>query len=659
MSILHLTPMATNAQLQTTDEMSNAIVAPATITINKSKSKMNIKSRALDDFLKSHQCKKGSKEEKGPTHTRIGGEKGSDIYGGSYHIPDDEYDTFMQLYFNEVVSKNALEYLTEKQMTPGKCIAVDLDLHFSYETEERVYTKDEMGDLIHWYLEELKTMYQFDGDTKFQVYLFEKITVNRVQEKNITKDGIHLIIGIQMDHAAQCILRQKMITRISKEWADLPIVNTWEDVFDKGISNGYTNWQLYGSRKPNHLAYQLSQVWDYSYDPSDGEMSATSIDLDVFLTAENFPKLSVRYQNHPQFFYKTAFAQTLATAIDAASSSERRRNDIPSPFIGMDGDNHLQNLRAISSIRNEEDMEMHINRFLDSIDTKEYILREVYEYVMILPESYYGVGSYAKWIRVGWALKNMTERLLIVWIKFCARATTFQYSDIPGLCDKWDSEFLRKCDGVTDRSIMYWAMQDNYEGFKQVKQNTVSNLLDQTINSISIDTLIQDGKNTKGCGDYDIARVLYELYKFEYKCISVKNNIWYRFRNHRWIEIDSGTTLRRAISDTLRDLYQDKANQIMQFASTIDVDEERHKILKARTGMILNICRRLGCTNDKKNIMTEARDLFHDSEFMKRIDNNPLLLCFSNGVYDFSEKNFRKGIPKIILQNVLIANITQ
>ena len=44
-------------------------------------------------------------------------------------------------------------------------------------------------------LEELKTMYQFEKDTHIPVYIFEKDFVNRVETKQITKDGIHIIIG--------------------------------------------------------------------------------------------------------------------------------------------------------------------------------------------------------------------------------------------------------------------------------------------------------------------------------------------------------------------------------------------------------------------------------------------------------------------------------
>jgi P4 family phage/plasmid primase-like protien len=44
--------------------------------------------------------------------------------------------------------------------------------------------------------------------------------------------------------------------------------------------------------------------------------------------------------------------------------------------------------------------------------------------------------------------------------------------------------------------------------------------------------------------------------------------------------------------------------------------------------------------------MTEAKEWFHDPNFMEKLDTNPYLLCFENGVVDFKEKVFRVGYPE-------------
>jgi P4 family phage/plasmid primase-like protien len=106
------------------------------------------------------------------------------------------------------------------------------------------------------------------------------------------------------------------------------------------------------------------------------------------------------------------------------------------------------------------------------------------------------------------------------------------------------------------------------------------------------------------------------------------------------------------ISTEMRELYNKKTiGQLNGMMSAIapptnDGDEdEMANIRKIRSQRILNICQRLNRTSEKKNIMTEARDLFYDSNFLNKLDTNPYLLCFNNGVVDFKEKIFRKGRP--------------
>jgi hypothetical protein len=43
--------------------------------------------------------------------------------------------------------------------------------------------------------------------------------------------------------------------------------------------------------------------------------------------------------------------------------------------------------------------------------------------------------------------------------------------------------------------------------------------------------------------------------------------------------------------------------------------------------------------------MIEAKELFYDNEFYEKLDNNPCMICFKNGVIDFKENEFRIGKP--------------
>ena len=89
--------------------------------------------------------------------------------------------------------------------------------------------------------------------------------VNQLKEKSVTKDGLHMIIGLQMSHAGQMELRKRVVKEISNIWDDLPITNTWDKVLDEGISEGKTNWQMFGSRKPGHQSYELKTKFIGTY----------------------------------------------------------------------------------------------------------------------------------------------------------------------------------------------------------------------------------------------------------------------------------------------------------------------------------------------------------------------------------------------------------
>jgi len=606
------------------------------------------KQASLRDLLKNHYFNKNESTDPAiaPTNTRIGDDKViPKIPGGTYHIPDHMYPDFLQVYHREIVLKSGLEYLTEKQLDSGGPIAVDLDLHFAVDIGGRIYTNDHVEDMVDIYLGELKDIFQFDDDTRFSVFLFEKSAVNRVPEKNITKDGIHMIIGIQADRVVQRLLRKRVLPKVAEAWEDLALVNSWEDVFDEGISAGHTNWQLYGSRKPNHEPYKLTRVFDITYDTADGEIQRVESDESVekwILKPEHFAKLSVRYRDHPQYFFKNAF---LPSYEQAKTGTQKRRI----PMVPMPGQANTlvegsTNAVDLARVRNADDLDACLQRMLATIHPSEYDIREAYEYAMVLPESYYGTGSYTKWIKVGWALRNISQRLLVVWLAFSAQADRFQYSSIPELIGRWQGFAQAVEHGLTKRSIMYWAKQDAPEGFKRVRLNSVEHYIDLSLKSITIDSATN--KNARGCGDYDIAVVLHQLFKDEYVCVDLKSNKWYRFRNHRWEPIDSGTTLRKAISNELRDLYNDKAQAMMVTANAGDPEDETIKMMKARASKILDVCARLARTSDKNNIMTEAKELFWDPSFLEKIDSNPYLLGFQNGVIDFKEKVFRRGLPE-------------
>jgi len=593
-----------------------------------------------DTFMRTHKISSG--DEKVSTNTRIGDKEKRDptIFAGNFHIPDEEYPLFLQLYHDEILAKNKPEYLTEAQLKTDGPLLVDLDFRFPISITTRQYTKDQVDDLVNEYLAQLKTMYQFEESSQFPVYVLEKPNVNCVEAKGITKDGLHLIVGIKIERKAQIILRKRMLIKLAQLWesGEIPITNPIDEVLDDGITDGRTNWQLYGSGKPHHEKYRLTYIYQITgFDPSDSEfrIRVTNVLEQPVSIKEHLPKLSARCSTHPSFFYTASFLNEIDAMGDLPAQNRRVR-----PVANT----------ATTIIRNAEDLLNATTAFLASLSDSDYELRETWEYTMALPPSYYQAGSYTKWIRVGWALRNIDDRLFILWVAFSSRADRFDYNEIPQMQDMWLKFDMRKPDettrGLTKRSIMHWAKEDARQDYFRIRETSIDFAIDRTLGSYE---LLEDGKpDRRGCSDFDIASILYQLYKSEYVCSSITHNAWYKFEEPKWTKIDSGVYLRRCISNELRNIYSKKAAHYMDIRSRLSETNDAHRIkqITAHVDKIMGIFIRLGSSNDKKNIMTEAKELFYNDKFEPELDANPYLICFKNGVVDFKNKLFRRGHPE-------------
>ena len=88
---------------------------PTGPSLSNSKQAQNVvtKYAGFNDFMMKHLIKKGdpATNNRPITNTRIG-DKDSQIYGGSYSIPETEYQTFLQLYAKDILSTNKKEYLS-------------------------------------------------------------------------------------------------------------------------------------------------------------------------------------------------------------------------------------------------------------------------------------------------------------------------------------------------------------------------------------------------------------------------------------------------------------------------------------------------------------------------------------------------------------------
>ena len=94
--------------------------------------------------------------------------------------------------------------------------------------------------------------------------------------------------------------------------------------------------------------------------------------------------------------------------------------------------------KNVFELKSVDDINEALNHYKENLKSSEFEKRDIVEYVNILPESYYGTGSYNNWIRVGWALANINSDMFIVWLAFSAKSDTFSMSNIDELKHMWN-----------------------------------------------------------------------------------------------------------------------------------------------------------------------------------------------------------------------------
>lgn len=130
---------------------------------------------------------------------------------------------------------------------------------------------------------------------------------------------------------------------------------------------------------------------------------------------------------------------------------------------------------------------------------------------------------------------------------------------------------------------------------------------------------------------YDIAKVIYYLNNMKYNY----DNDWYVFENHIWQKSDK---IREYISDDLIYYYE----KIIEYFEKEDGWNSKIKIKKIKN--LINSLKRRSFKND---ILVELVEIYNIncSQFTEKLDTNPYLIGFTNGVYDLDSMIFRKGRP--------------
>jgi hypothetical protein len=513
------------------------------------------------------------------THTSLGNPM------GSFYIPVEKEDEFYKLY-SMAIKANEKLYLTEKHKLLSPLL---LDFDFRYQIGDelkRLYTNEDILKIIQTYVSILS---EYCETEDIKVYLFEKehpTIISKKDTDDIAKDGIHIMIpDIVAKPSLQYIIRNRFIEKMGNYFSDLGFTNKIEDIYDECVIEK-NNWFMYGSSKPKSQVYDVTQV----YKINNGDISYFSNGCRNIL--ENTKLFSIRNKY---------------TANNIKFEKQIEINKYNQDILAEE-----QKKKILAQATHKYPQKMNKSQY-DNIDL-------VRKFVTIL--SVERASQYDSWIRLGWCLRTIDERLLDSWVEFSRKSG--KYTE--GECEKlWDR---MKDTGLGIGTLRMWAKQDNCKAYEDVISKDWTKFLEKAISKT----------------EYDMAVVVYNMFKYDYVCSSIKHNMWYQFRNHRWEPIDSGYTLRNHIStDVVKQFYKMMGDISMKACNEEDPDEQDR--LQEKAKKIMKIICELKTTAKKNNILKECAEMFYYEKFEDQLDSNVNLIGFKNGVYDLELLEFREGRP--------------
>lgn len=547
----------------------------------------------LNIFLAEHRVEKGSP----CTHMRCGPM-------GSYVIDGLDQDKFLRIYNRVLGTANI--HMLEKQKTVGPLL-VDLDFKFDKDHEKRQYTNKHILYIMGKITEKIKK-YVKVTDENLEVFLFEKDSPTR-KDDGTFKDGVHIVYPkLPIINTLRHLIIEELANDMDKEEVlkkMLPYCNTVQDIFD--ISVAYRNgWCMYGSSKSTTTnPYRLTGIYD-------SECNRKRMTY----TEEEFPYLlCVRQYNDEDALQIKDLSEPLS----------KKLAEIADKYNGKGKNKKKKNNDNDVEIQNE-DIDDIDNRDVPKHGEKRHRKEREIEMARRLTEilSSERADTYYSWIRVGWALHNIDDSLLDTFDKFSRRCPN-KYK--PGCCEEvWNSA---RDEGLTIGTLHWWAKQDNNEKYIEFLRNNMK-------------TIVQEAES--GTED-DLAKVIYELYKYNFKCVSIKKNIWYEFQQHRWVMVESGYTLNNKISDELTKQFLTLASDYLKLGANED-SNVKQEFMKKKGEEMTKIATRLKKTGFKSAVMSACANRFYDSGFEENLDGKTHLIGFNNGIYDLSNGgNFRPGTP--------------
>jgi len=567
---------------------------------------------------------------------------------GKFQLSGKDLDKFYDLYCSKLdeLGDGFISGIAEK---PQKYmpVLVDVDIKLPYDEtwdekqlSTHLYRPKHINKIIDIYNQSIKYLLASHTDPDQQLdprhltcFVLEKSQPFVDTEKETIKSGFHLhypyLYFSRDDQEVHLEPRVQQIIGENGVFEDIGVLNS-EEMVDTGMYN--KPWLMYGSRKdPKKESYKLTRIVG---------SDMRNLTLDEVL--EELPLLNNDFQeleldpDRPCDYY-------LPILLSVSSLTKKVYTVKLPPGQSCTLRNKLSNIeKIVTQTQNEK------TNLPD-------ILKQCTEFIPMLSPT--RAGRYKDWINVGmclWTLTKGCREGYDLWIAFSAKSQEGNFDETA--CAAFWKRYTPSFDWNMGH-LRSWAKEDDPKRYEEYKEMVKKSRVGDSLNG----------------GQTDLAKYLYITYGHEFVCADISRNIWYQYRRTRWVETQNGNNLYKLIDmDIVKRIVEEKikietallAGSKKQYESagsnmSVDTDDLYDKTatenafnksseaqsMEFTKAKLEKMIAKLKDVSFKDKIIKECRSLFYQEDFFDKLDSNPYLVCFENGVLDLSINTFRPGRP--------------
>jgi P4 family phage/plasmid primase-like protien len=610
--------------------------------------KKQIRSEFIN-FLNEHRYKKDS----GMILTHTG--MGKNI--GSYSFESKEYKKFIKLY--KQIVENGIEVNLVERSREVAPLLVDVD--FNTKKNMRCYESSHIKEIIKRYNKVIKEYIKIDAESRYDAYVFEKDepTKKDSDTETIYKDGFHIYypylpLSTELRYFIYHIATES-INKDAKFLEDIPYINTINEIFDASVikNNGM---MMHGSNKPNRKPYELTRSYNYTLEKISIKKLSQSEIIDLSLLRIYKDDDSLKYKqlvNNTDVKIMIDEINNLYQGGNKKKDKKHINNELVDLNDNKNYDNndnnnydnykkHKFDFSSLSEVNRERDQ--------DQIELAKSLIK-----ILNVKRA----DKYEDWRNLGWSLHKIDVNLLDEFIKF-SKLCPKKYQH--GCCEKLWMEAKDK--SFCMPSLKKWAFEDNPKDYDKLLRKRKFEKIKIAISGTHV----------------DIAGLIYEKYKDEYV---FSDGTWYHFNvnKHRWEIMEEAIHLANMIKDDIkRDFYeymsyynknaqklqkviieQKRKNRLDDDSDDDDLvdttvriptnDDDDNGVNEHAGKKLPKIVNMLGDINFIKKVIEACKLNFIVPKFQEKLDANPNLIGFDNGVidldpdFDQNVDRFRPGKP--------------